>query len=462
MTRICTTGAFSLAAAALLAAGCAAPPPAEGTARLTVLPTAGLLTPLADVHGAKLFDPITPYTLARHPPRVDYAAYAEPYGADWTHWGTGCLHSNGRVYTVLGDHRGTNADCFLYEFDPSAGTLRLVGGLQEAVEGFKRGDYGFSKVHGRIWEGSDGKLYFSTWWGPDSDSPRYVGERIFSYDPCTDKLTDLGVTIPGYGTPATGLDPRRLTFYGEFIRPPNEDDAEFVAYDLRARRVLFRGGHENDSKAGRAIVVDPAGCAYYACAGTVRKYDPATNTVTDLPDRLPANHKKLRQHASRPRPDGTIYATTKTGSHSRLIAVDGSAGRITELATLWGEIKAIDTDSSGRWVYYVADCRVGTQPDEEELEQLAKMDHPVTGLPIVQVDMAHGASQKVIAFLEVPLRRALGWEPRGKFTCFSLLASADGRTLYITLNGRRRCDLGFYHSTPLFLVVHIPPQEIGK
>ncbi len=448
------------AAAALLAAGCAAPQQPRGTAVLKALPTAGMLTPPADVGGAKLFDPITPYTIARRPPHVEYAAYVQPYAADWSHWGTGCLHSNGRIYTVLGDHRGTNAESILYEFDLSTGTLRPVAALSEAVEGFKPGDYGFSRVHGRICQGGDGKLYFSSWCGPDSDSPRYLGERIFSYDPASGELTDLGVTIPGFGAPATSLDPQRLIFYGEFVKPPKEDAAEFVAYDLRQRRVLFRGGHEGDDKAGRAIVVDPAGCAYYACAGTVRRYDPATNTVTDLADRLPAKHKKLRQHASRPRGDGVIYATTKTGGHSRLIAVDGSTGRVTELATLWGEIKAVDTDASGRWVYYVADCRVSTHPDQRELAELAEMDHPVTGLPIVQVDLASGASQKVIAFLEQPLRRALGWETRGKSTCFSLLASADGRTLYITLNGFQHCSLGLEHAVPLFLVVRVPPSEM--
>ena len=81
---------------------------------------------------------------------------------------------------------------------------------------------------------------------------------------------------------------------------------------------------------------------------------------------------------------------------------------------------------------------------------------------MVQVDLAHGASQKVIAFLEAPLRRAIGWETRGEYTCYGLIVAEDGRTLYITLNGFRTCDLGFYHATPIFLALHIPPQEIAQ
>ena len=50
----------------------------------------------------------------------------------------------------------------------------------------------------------------------------------------------------------------------------------------------------------------------------------------------------------------------------------------------------------------------------------------------------------------------------GQIHLYSLLASEDGRTLYITLNGFRQCELGFGHATPVFLVVHVPAEEIAE
>jgi hypothetical protein len=417
-----------------------------------------MLTPPKDLAGLKLFDPITAYTIAKQAPEVDYAPFPVYYSADWTNWGAGCLHPNGRVYTVIGDHRATGADSFLYEFDPATHRLREVADLWHAAKDMKEEDYGFGKVHGRLCVGGDGKVYLASWWAAESDSPRYRGDRIFCFDPSSGEMTELGITVPGHGAPVVAMDARRLIFYGEF-GDPAETATDFVAYDLRNRCVLFRGGHAEDRTPGRGILVDGEGCAYYDVRGTVRKYDPRTNSVSELADPLPG--KKFRQVASRLRPDGTIVATTR-GSQSPLIVLDPKAGKVTTVATLWGEAKALDVDATGRWVYYLIDSPVGIHPDPDRLKELTDPNHIVAGLPVVQVDLANPARQKAIAFLEAPLERALGWETRGKYTCYSLLASPDGRTLYITLNGFRRCDLGFYHATPVFLVVHIPPEEIAE
>ncbi|MCJ7543734.1 MAG: hypothetical protein MUP47_04080, partial [Phycisphaerae bacterium] len=164
--------------------------------------------------------------------------------------------------------------------------------------------------------------------------------------------------------------------------------------------------------------------------------------------------------ASRLRPDGAIYATTR-GRQSPLVLLDPPSGRVTTVTTLWSEAKAMDADPTGRWIYYVGDCEVGIEPDEEDLKELSDPNHLVAGLPVVQVDLANGASQKVIAFLAAPLKEAIGWVTRGEYTCYSLIVAGDGRTLYITLNGFRPCDLGLYHPTPLLVVVHVPPSEIA-
>jgi len=461
MNKVCTLISarrlLCLAMVALLwAAGCG-PAPKTDVGMLAPLPTDGLLAVPADRDGVKLFDPVTPYAVAKHAPKVEYVAYPVSEIADWTHWGTGCLHSNGKIYTAIGDHGGTGADSYLYEFDPSAGRLRCLVSLCQVVKDFKPSDYGFSKVHGRICEGSDGKLYFSSFWGADADSPRYHGDRIFCFDPQSGQLADLGITVPGYGAPTTALDPKRMIFYGEF-QHPTANSTDFVAYDLKDGRILFRGGHEGEAGPGRAILVDADGCAYYACRHMIRKYDPRTNAVTELPDRL--LHRKLRQDASRARADGVMCAASR-GDHSSLILLDPATGRVSDVGELWDEVKAMDMDATSRWVYYVADCEIPAEGDQKIPPELRAKKNLVAGLPVVQVDMANGASQKVVAFLEVPLRRAIGWEPRGKHTCYSLIASPDGRTLYINLNGFRPCDLGYYHATPLLVVVHVPSEELS-
>ena len=64
-----------LCVAALWASGCKAPAATERAATLAPLTTSGMLTVPHDVGHVKLFNPITPYTIAAHAPQVEYAPY---------------------------------------------------------------------------------------------------------------------------------------------------------------------------------------------------------------------------------------------------------------------------------------------------------------------------------------------------------------------------------------------------
>lgn len=63
------------------------------------------------------------FTMAKVAPTVDVCFFAglqdRGKGTLWSSWGDGCLHSNGKYYTSIGDHLGTDASCHVYEYDPA-------------------------------------------------------------------------------------------------------------------------------------------------------------------------------------------------------------------------------------------------------------------------------------------------------------------------------------------------------
>ena len=114
------------------------------------------------------------------------------------------------IYVPLGDHLGVNANSYIYEYDPQTKTLHQRADVQSAVKGFKPGDFGYGKVHGRLNEDHDGGIYFATYWGQwRTESEHFEGDRVFRYDPPTQKLTDLGMPLFGWGYPSTHMDAGR-------------------------------------------------------------------------------------------------------------------------------------------------------------------------------------------------------------------------------------------------------------
>lgn len=67
-------------------------------------------------------------------------------GTLWSSWGDGCVARNGMYYTSIGDHRGTDANSFVYEYDPTTHKLRRVVDVARAI-GQKPGSYGHGKIH---------------------------------------------------------------------------------------------------------------------------------------------------------------------------------------------------------------------------------------------------------------------------------------------------------------------------
>src|SRR5690606_24603432 len=88
--------------------------------------------------------------------------------------------------------------------------------VQSAVKDFKPGQFGFGKIHGRLNEGTDGKIYFPTYWGQwRTQSEFFEGDRVFSYDPKSHELTDLGMPVYGWGYPSSHMAADQKLIYAE-------------------------------------------------------------------------------------------------------------------------------------------------------------------------------------------------------------------------------------------------------
>jgi hypothetical protein len=100
-------------------------------------------------------------------------------------------------------------------------------------------------------------------------------------------------------------------------------------------------------------------------------------------------------------------------------------------------ITTIDTDPSGRYLYYVPGAHGGSEAD---------------GCPIVQFDTTT-KTKKVIAFLHPFLKDKYGFTPLGTF---GSAVDPRGKTLYITWHGNRR---GSGWDTCGMTAIHIPESE---
>jgi len=370
------------------------------------------------------FRPRTRFTVARHAPRVAFAIYpvplSEKHGPHWGHWGTGTIHPNGRIYGIVGNHLGRDGEAFLYELDPSAMELRRVADLQDAVGGRGEGDFGFGKVHGRVEVGRDGRLYFSSWGGKWRHDPEHPGSRLFAFDPASGVVSDRGILVPRWGTPSTRVHSPSMRYYAEYFSA-DRDEADFLVYDLEAGRIVFRGDHDGMAR-GRDFFVDVDGHAYFNNgAGSLEVYDPQDNSLRTFPARMPGD---MIRRVTYPDPAGRMYGVT-IDEHV-LFSLDPHEQTIDVITELWSQTAALALDPAGRYLYYIA----GSNQSDTD------------GTQIVQVDLAAGATQKVIAFVDAPLLEDFGYRVGrtnasgiSPVDSYNITISGDGGRLYVALNG---------------------------
>jgi hypothetical protein len=386
--------------------------------------------------------------IAATPPTVDFYYYpGQTYAAKlWSAWGES-LAVAGKCYSAIGDHDGPRGNAFMYEYDVQSKKLRLVVDLNQTLR-VPEGQYTPGKIHSRIDRGSDGWLYFSTHRGSTRVTTPENGFRggwIVRYHPEL-KKSEIVVhaPLPEQTLPTSTLDPDRMIYYAGTQDGANEKEPQFLAYDLKKRRVLFQADR---GPARYAIFARSTGRVYFHAekgdrSGKARalvRFDPAA------PDRLTPTKAMLGMRAATVEtPAGKVYTIdadhlwefdTKTETARRL--GDAAVGEKDYTTSL-------DLDrKTNRYVYYIPGAHGGAEND---------------GSPLVQYDVRTNR-RKVIAFLSPYYHRKYDYTPSG---AYGVAVSPDGGRVYITWNGARGADGSRKRvrwNTCAFMVVHIPASE---
>ncbi len=372
------------------------------------------------------------YTVATASPTIDFLFFpGQTYkGGPWSGWGNGCVFA-GKYYCGIGDH-GFHSHVF--EYDPATRQLRNLLDVSAFLK-VPEGDYTPGKLHSFITPGKDGRLYFATTRSnprADSVEHRYVGDWLLRLDPATGRAEILGHGVGGaLSWPAGLLDPQRLIFYGGA-----QQDLTFLAYDTQTKRVRYLSA-PNEGPSRVLLFSKTTGRVYYRTHevkdGPLRRYDPATNTVTAITSGLDP------RCASAETPQGFIYAIDWAGKlwrfdvnteQSEEIAY-APIGKLTYTASL-------AVDPTGRYLYYNCGSHGGTKDE---------------GTPMVQFDTMT-RRKKVIAFLTPFYPETYGYTCDGTY---SMVISDDGATLFTTWNGSRKGAKGF--DVVAMTAIHIPKSE---
>jgi sugar lactone lactonase YvrE len=399
---------------------------------------------------------IVPFDVAKTAPTVELT-FHDQLGPDaikrrlWSSWGDICVASDGRVYCGLGDHgndAGGDARCFVYRWDPAAKQLRQIVDMNRVVEP-RAGQPAWSKVHAKIDEGPDGKIYFSCTLngGQRAGDPKYgfndslPGGQLYQYDPSTDR-TEVFANLPPRRCTATSILDRERNVWWCNLEAGGGD--ALWGIDLATKKVVFQG---EDGSAGfnRAFALLRDGRIFFNGADAFRLLDPAAGKI-ETAHALPTGSPGMRCATCESR-DGHVYGVLQT-TH-QLFRYTPARDELKLFGASWleGEYTAVCVLSpDGRFLYYLPGShgRAWT-----------------SGTPVIQYNIATG-HRKVLAFLAPAFERAHDFVPAGTY---GMKLSGDGATIYVNFNGhaadRIRSatmkPIGF--GLPAFAAIHIPPSE---
>lgn len=396
-----------------------------------------------------------PFTVAKAAPTVELALH-DDLGPDaierrlWSSWGDICLARDGRVYCGIGDHgddAGGNARCLLYRWDPRAKRLERILDMNQVVPP-RPGQPAWSKVHAKIDEGSDGKIYFSCTLndGNRANQPNYrwtdrlPGGQLYRYDPATGR-TEVFADLPRPRCTATSLlDRERNLWWCNLETGGNA----LWCLDLATRKPVFRAP-DGSVTFNRNFALARDGSVYFNGEGGIWKYDQAKRAIART--RSTFKGSPGMRSSTRQAKDGSIYGTTH-GS-GQLFRYRPGPDQLTMLGPAWlrGDyVTVAELSPDERFVYYLPGAHGGAFR---------------TGTPVLQYDLARGRL-KVLAFLAAECERALSYVPAGTY---GMKISADGGTLYVNFNGHAVDRLRPKHLRADgfglcgFAAIHIPASE---
>ncbi len=389
-------------------------------------------------------DGAAPFIMAKTPPTIDLAYHGSlpneaRNGTGWSAWGDIGVASDGKVYSGTGDHgddAGGNSYCFIYQWDPATKTLKQVVDMNQVVPR-KPGQPTWSKVHARIDEGPDGKIYFCCTLndGNAATDPRYKwtkdlpGGQLYQFDPKTEKTIAFANLPPARCTATSLLDRKRNIWWCNLEAGPNA----LFALDLKTKEVLYQAP-AGSMVSNRNFALAKDGTVYFNGKGGTWRCDAQARSIT------PVGVAIGMRSSTRESIDGHIYGV----AGGKLFRFTPATRELRQLGSefLTGNYTTVCVLSPDeRFLYYMPGAHGGAKD---------------IGTPAVQYEIKTG-QRKVIAFVREPFEKKYAYVPAGSY---GVKMSADGSTLYVNFNGSQappRQQPGFGLTS--FAAIHIPKSE---
>lgn len=188
-------------------------------------------------------------------------------------WNSVDRDNAGRIYMGVSSDQ---ANAYVYRLDPKTRKFRFVGDLHGNLRYGEPIGVDNGKIHSSFREGPDGKVYFLSHagWG----GPMFYGGHLWRLDPRTDRITDLGVPLPGNTCfSLSRIDAKRGCVYtvstgtGYLVR------YDFASGDFTALKATGDNGV-------RSMPMDNDGNLYFLGQGKVRRYNPDADRIETLVD----------------------------------------------------------------------------------------------------------------------------------------------------------------------------------
>jgi sugar lactone lactonase YvrE len=396
------------------------------------------------------------FTIAKGTPTVELA-YHQDLGPDaatrrlWSSWGDICLASDGSVYMAIGDHGdavGGDARAFMYRWDPKTSRLKQVVDFN-VVAPRKKDQPAWSKVHAKIDEGPDGKIYANCTLNDGNRASRedykfggdFPGGQIYQYDPETGK-SSVYTSLPPRRCSATSLvDPQRGIWWCNL--EAGEGNALW-GFDLKTKKTVLQTA-DGVVSFNRAFALLNDGSLIFNGVDGLSQLDAATGKITVKKSSF--GESPGMRAASLQAKDGYIYGSTH--KLNELFSYHPEKDELKLLGPTWltGEYTTVTVLAPDeKFVYYLP----GAHGKAWQY-----------GTPVIQYNIASG-KRKVIAFLSDVLADKFGFVPGGTY---GVKLSDDGGTLYVNFNGHpidanrpaKMKPIGF--GVTAFAAIHIPESE---
>lgn len=434
------------------------PPKLPGATRGTVtLDTDQFLEVPAEVAATRGDEGIASFVMAKAAPTVELAFHDDlgPNPTErrlWSSWGDICLARDGSVYVAIGDHHHDAAGdgrCFIYRWDPTKKTLTQVVDMNQTVPP-QAGQPAWTKVHAKIDEGVDGKIYFCCTLNASGRAgeaaykwtEQLPGAQLYQYDPETGQ-TIAYANLPAKRCSATSLfDERRNIWWCNL--EAGEGNALY-GLDLTAKKVIYQSPDGMVAFNRNFALADDGSIYFNGADGQLMHLEPERQLVSTTGITLP--EAPGMRASTRESKSGEIFGCAQ--KTNQLFRFRPSDGDLELLGPTWG---------TGQYTTVMV-----LSPDEKFVYYLPGAHGQATkyGTPVVQYEIAT-KTRKVLAFLAPAMEELINYVPGGTY---GVKLSNDGGTLYVNFNGHAADEIRPSKMKPngfglcSFAVIQIPATE---